>query len=275
VARILRLWAVHAKLDLVLLTRSPRLFAAYFVSDLIVAAGGATGAVFLLANRFDGVGTWSRAQLVFMLGYSIVVPVGWIFGYNVLYVSRRIGRGQLDHTLVQPQPMWRSFLTEGFAPVQGVAALLPGIVVVWWSLPRLPVEVTLGWAALFVLNQAATCAVVLAVSFTAGTLAFWAPRGAEEISSSTNDFFFSLKVFPLDGVGRPARVALVGIVPVGLFAWVPSRYLAGVDPRLWVAFATPAGAVVLGAVAFLVFRQGVKHYGRTGSQRYSGWGHRS
>ena len=46
------------------------------------------------------------------------------FGYNVLTISRRLGRGQLDHTLVQPQPIWLSLLTEGFMPFSGSPVLL-------------------------------------------------------------------------------------------------------------------------------------------------------
>lgn len=64
-------------------------------------------AVFLLAERFEGIGLWSRDQIVFMLGYAALVR-GFLdmgFSYNVLHISRRIGRGQMDHTLVQPQPV--------------------------------------------------------------------------------------------------------------------------------------------------------------------------
>jgi pyruvate/2-oxoglutarate/acetoin dehydrogenase E1 component len=42
--------------------------------------------------------------------------------------------------------------------------------------------------------------------------------------------------------------------------------------RIW---ATPLAALAFVGLAMLAFNQGLRHYGRTGSQRYLGWGHRS
>ena len=76
-------------------------------------------------------------QVLFMLGYATVVSglMNMFFGYNVLFISRRLGRGQLDHTLIQPQPIWLSLLTEGFMPFSGSPMLLPGIALMVWSAP--------------------------------------------------------------------------------------------------------------------------------------------
>ena len=64
-----------------------------------------------------------------MLGYAALVRglLDMGFSYNVLHISRRIGRGQMDHTLVQPQPVWMGLLTEGFMPFSGSWSLFTGI----------------------------------------------------------------------------------------------------------------------------------------------------
>ena len=63
--------------------------------------------------------------MLFLLGYALLVRgvIDTFFNYNVAFISRRIGRGQLDHMLVQPQPLWMALLTEGFAPFSGSGML--------------------------------------------------------------------------------------------------------------------------------------------------------
>jgi ABC-2 type transport system permease protein len=63
-------------------------------------------------------------------------------------------------------------------------------------------------------------------------------------------------------------------MPVGFVAWVPARAITGVAPIWPGAFVTLVAAPVFLAVAVLVFRKGLRHYGRVGSKRYSSFGHR-
>jgi len=116
--------------------------------------------------------------------------------------------------------------------------------------------------------------VVVAFSFLWGSLAFWAPRAAEEISSSAVDLMVQLKAFPLDGLGPVPLAGLMTMLPVGFVAWYPCRYLLGLDRSPWAAAATPLAALIISALAGWIFTRGMKHYGRTGSQRYRDFGHR-
>ena len=100
VVQIIGRWRVQAYLDFMWMTRDFKFFLINVVSDFILSLSGVM-AVFLLAERFAGIGAWSQDQILFMLGYAALVQglLEMFFSYNVLAVSRRIGRGQLDHTL--------------------------------------------------------------------------------------------------------------------------------------------------------------------------------
>jgi len=275
VRRLLRLWRMYAVLDFTLLMANLRLAAIWYMSDAVINLASVT-AMLLLAKRFAGIGAWTRDEVVFMLGYATVVSglLNMFFGYNVLVISRRLGRGQLDHTLIQPQPIWLSLLTEGFMPFSGSSVLLPGIGLLAWAANRLALAITPGWLALLVLNIAASSAVVLAFSFLWGSLAFWAPRAAEEISSSSTTLLYQLKSFPLDGLGPLLLGGLMTFLPVGFVAWYPCRALLGLDPSGWAGWVTPLAALAFAIVTSLIFWKGIRYYGRTGSQRYSSLGHR-
>jgi ABC-2 type transport system permease protein len=273
--RLLQLWRLYAAMDAGLLLRNGRVFVAWYLSDLISTVASVMGTL-LLAERFAGIGAWSRDQILFMLGYGLLVTgvTGTFFSYNVAFISRRLGRGQLDHTLVQPLPLWMSLLTEGFMPISMSAVVLPGAGLMLWALARLPVAVTPAWLLLLALHLLASTIVVIAFSFLWGSLAFWAPRGAEEISSSAMQIVSDLKPFPLDGAGTLLATGLLTALPVGFVAWMPSRALLDLQPGPAADWATPLAALLLAALAALAFRRGRAQYGRTGSQRYSGWGHR-
>ena len=274
--RLLRLWQLYATMDLLYLARGPQIALTFYVSDFITGVAAVT-ATFLLAERFDGIGPWTRPQILFLLGYALLVRalIDLFFNYNLAFISRRIGRGQLDHVLIQPQPLWMALLTEGFAPVTGSGMLLPGIGLLLWSGRDLQLSVSPAWYGLLATDVVASMAIVLAFEYIWGSLAFWAPRAAEEINSDSWRLLTQLAPFPLDGVAGLALVSLVTIVPVGLVTWYPSRALLGIESPVWAAeLVLVLAAIVFAAFAAWLFTRGLHHYGHTGSTRYLDYGHR-
>ncbi len=273
--RVLRLWRLYATMDLLWTLRDLPTVCMFLFSDLVITLAAVTG-TFLLAERFGGIGRWNADQVLFMLGYALLatgVP-DFAFNYNVSFISRRVGRGQLDHSLIQPLPLWMAFLTEGFAPVSAGMTVVPGTVVLLVAGARLRLAPSPCWLALLLLNLLASVAILLALQFAWGSLAFWASRAAEEINSSTDKLFRQLMRFPLDSLAPALAVGLLTALPVGLLAWYPARALLGLDHAPLAVVVTPAAAVVAVALAAWIFRRGLQHYGHTGSQRYLSLGHR-
>ncbi len=274
--RILRLWKMYAALDLAFIVADVRLACIYVISDVVTNIALVTG-MLLLAERFAGIGPWSQIQVIFMLGYATTVSglLNLFFGYNVLMISRRIGRGQLDHTLIQPQPIWISLLTEGFVPFSGSATLIPGVGLLIWAISGLALPMTIGWLGALAMNMLASITIVLAFSFLWGSLAFWAPRAAEEISSSAIELLNQLKPFPLDGLRPFLLGVLLTVLPVGFVAWSPCRALLGIEQTPYAIWIAPIAAIIFSSLTLIAFRKGMLNYARTGSQRYSNLGHRS
>jgi ABC-type uncharacterized transport system permease subunit len=126
----------------------------------------------------------------------------------------------------------------------------------------------------FLLNLVASTVIVLSVSFAWGSLAFWAPRGAEELNSATWKLLDNLAPFPLDGLANGLALGLLTAVPTGFIAWYPSRALLGLDSAPYATAVTPLTAVAFVVAATIVFKKGLAHYALTGSGRYSAGGHR-
>jgi ABC-2 type transport system permease protein len=273
--RLVQLWLFFGYLDMTWMVRDLRSFAGYAFAEIIAVLSGIT-AMLLLAERFDGMGPWTQSQVVFLLGYAVTVSglQECVFGFNIAFISRRIGRGQLDHMLVQPQPLWMTMVTEGFSPAAGFPILLSGLVLLGWGAVLVPIVVTPAWVGLFLVNVLGSWLILFSFAYIVGSLAFWAPRAAEEINSSSNRLIMQLRTFPLDGVSPLMLVGLMSVVPAGFIAWQPARALLGLDASLTGAWLTPLSSIAFAAIALLIFRTGLTHYAHTGSQRYLSYGHR-
>jgi ABC-2 type transport system permease protein len=274
--RLIGLWAIAARMDLLFIARGVKVAVAYYVADVIIGATSAA-TIFLLAERFGAIGDWSRPAILFMLGYGLTVRglIESLFSFNIGFISRRIGRGQLDHMLIEPIPIWMSLLTEGFMPFTGSGMLIPGIALTVLGLRELSLAVTPAWLALLAVNMIGSVAVMLAFNYCLATLAFWAPRAAEEINSTTWRLLVQLNVFPLDGLPALALTGLLAFVPAGFIAWYPSRVLLGLAVGPWDWLVPPLAAALFVGLGAGIFARGLKHYERTGSSRYLSWGHRS
>jgi ABC-2 type transport system permease protein len=245
------------------------------LSDAVISLAAVSTSL-LLAERFDGIGQWTINQIYFMLGYTLLVSalLDSVFGYNILSISRRIGRGHIDHMLLQPRPMWMLTLSEGFDPLGRPLSLLLAVGFLTWSSLHLPIALTPAWVALLVVNLLASAVVVFSFQLLWGSLAFWAPRSAEEVNASTGRMVKEIGTLPMDGLSTPLTVGLLTVVPIGFTAWFPSRELAGLHPITLGAALTPLAAAVFLLVSICVFRKGLLHYATVGSQRYSSFGHR-
>jgi ABC-2 type transport system permease protein len=270
----LRLLGAGARLNAIRILRTREQAILFTATDFIWHSGALLAPV-LVAVRFGHIGPWPVDAVVFMLAYGAAVSsLLDALGDAPWVLSQRIGRGQLDHYLVQPQPLWRTLLTDSFTPFDFWPVLALGLSLMAWSTARLHVAVSPGWLGLLAVNLLASIGVKTAFLYAWGSLAFWAPRGAEEISHAAASVIDEVS-FPLDTVPRPLQVALVSVVPSGLLSWLPARallHIAGAGAMD--AWLTPLAAIVLGAVALLLFRLGLRNYRRTGSRRYTDFGHR-
>ena len=190
-------------------------------------------------------------------------------------ISRRIGRSQLDHMMIQPLPLPAQLATEGFAPFTGTGALISGIIVTIWGIARLTQP--LAWWAWPAMALLLLCyvGILMGMSYLISATAFYRPVSCEEISSIMMGALGTLSLFPLGGVSPVIQGILLSVLPAGLMGWFPALLLLGkapLLPGLLLPVFICASACMLAALAF---RKGLRHYVKVGSNRYRGMGHRS
>jgi ABC-2 type transport system permease protein len=277
VKMLLCLYRTYGRMDLMWFLRDTKYCLLQIFTDL-VSTGAAMAGVFVLARRFGSIGGMTQDQLLFMLGYAMLgdgIFSLFFIGYNFGQISRTIGRGQLDHNMIQPVPLWMQLMTGGFSPVSGSSILLCGIILTVYAAGRLGIAITLGWVLLLLLSILASVVIFLSFVFLISCIAFWAPVAAEESASLIHGLFGSLKRYPLGGMAVGWQAVFCSLVPVGLAGWFPSLWLMGDGtPAPFFPVLTFVMALLFGLLAVRLFKKGMKHYATCGSPRYSGFGHR-
>ena len=222
---------------------------------------------------------WITAAMVFKKSKERMISFGGQFK-NTSMISRIIGRGQLDHVMIQPVPLWAELLAQGFSPLSGSSMLVCGIGLTAYAVRRLPLSATLPWLLLLLIYAVSSTILVLSVMVLLSCAAFYAPAAAEEIAQTGRDLFTSLKTYPLGTMNHSVKRLFLTLLPVGLAAWFPSELLlkagnGGLSAVLLLqACYLPAAALALSLFTIYVFKKGMKYYAVNGSPRYSGFGHR-
>ena len=275
IKNLLRLYRLYGRMDLNWVLQDFKAALIVMITELVNNLTAVSG-ILLLAVRFGGAGGLDADEVLLMLGFFELADglTRMMFGnYNVLHISRRVGRGQVDHMLIQPRRLAVQLMTEGFMPVSGCSGFLLGVALTALAWSRLGLAATparLGLLAVYVLCHGM---LTLGQSYLCGAAAFRSPVACEELSTLVLDLNGQLGRFPLFGLPRWLLGLLVTALPVGLLAYMPSLALLGRMTGLVLALpACAAAAFALAAAGS--FRAGLRHYLQYSCNRYKSMGHR-
>ena len=274
--RILSLYALYARMDLDFLIRDVRIALMAITADLLSNLAGVS-AIFLLAWRFDGVGGMSRWDVLFMLGYVTCVTCLYqlFFSNNNGHVSRRIGRGQVDHMFLQPLPFTVQLLTDGFIPFTGSQNLFFGMGISLWALHGMGRVINPLWILGLVAYLIISLSIIVGLSYLFSSLAFRRQVAFEEIATTViDDITGVLGNYPLSGMPLTVQWTLISVVPAGLLGWFPAMALLGKTPLGLSVFYPLLVAVIIWILAGFAFKKGLMYYVKIGSNRYFAGGHR-
>lgn len=279
---LIRLYRQYAKMDLLWFLRDTRYFFIQLVSD-VVSGGCTIAGVCLLSANFKNFSGMTQNEILFMMGYALFIDgifMVFFIGNNTGMVSRIIGRGQLDHIMIQPVPLWAELLAQGFSPVSGSPIMIFGTGLTAYGAIRAGLPINAFTILLFLFYSICSIVIVMSFIYLISCSAFYAPAAAEEIAGVGRELFSSLKTYPLGNMKGFQKHLFLSLIPVGLCAWLPSTLLIkagrfGLDGILIPeAFYLPIAAAIFSFIATITFKKGMKYYETYGSPRYSGFGHR-
>ena len=270
-----RLLGISAKMDLAWLIRDTK-YALLAISTELIANIASQAGIYLLAVRFGGVGGMQSDEVLFMMAY--IVALSCLFGLfgssNNGHISRIIGRGQLEHLMIQPVSLPMQLMTSGFMPfTSGSLGIILSLYLLFTAAARLGLAIDFLWALGLVGSLIVSLGIQVCIGYLFSAAAFYAPVAAEEITTDVYEILDGLSRYPLSGMPRFIIAPLLSLFPAGLIGWYPCMVLFG-KPGFFALM--PLGVLLLFfLITQFVFRKGFKHYVQTGANRYLPHGFRN
>lgn len=268
--------SLYGKMDLQWFLQDTKTCIIVILSEL-VSSVAAISSIVLLAVQFEGIGGMGLNEILFMLGFfTMANGIGYMFtGFNINNVSRIVGRGQIDHMVIQPVPLWMQMATMGFIPVSGNSGFIAGLGLTAFSLFQLQIPFSLSLVLLMMLYVVTSQALVIGMNYIFGSAAFYKPAAYEEVSALSNDLFQTLGKFPLSGMPSIVTGLLTTLFPVGLTAWFPAMILLQKVKAPAALLLPVIIALITVTLATYLFRKGMNHYVKNGCNRYRSMGFRN
>lgn len=263
--------AVYSRLDLLWLLRDTKYCILQIVADVVSSSSVIIG-ILLLSIKFDGLSGMSHSQVILMI--SISSNVHGIYNlffanYNNGIISRIIGRGQIEHYIIQPVPIWIQVVTRGFAPFSGNSQFIISTCLMIYALKLLNIFSIIMLLKLVFISIFSTI-IMVSYIYMISSLAFYSPSVCEEISQLVLNLFVSTSYFPLGKFKFMYIILYSFVLPVGSIAWFPMKAIFNVNYcAIYILF-----AFIILIMSSVFFRKGLDYYAKKGACRYSGFGHR-
>jgi len=225
-------------------------------------------AIVIMFASIEALGGFSLPEVAFLYGGAgICLGIADLLLGNIERLGTKIRMGTFDALMIRPVSLYAQMCADEFA-LRRLGRITQAAVVLGWSV----VALDLDWTAAKVLmvGYLVVCgtAIFLAIFTLGAAFQFWTHDSAEVANAFTYGGN-TLAQYPMTIYPAQLVKALTFLVPIAFVNWYPSLYVLdrpdpfGLPDAL--QFAAPVAAVVLGLLAALAWRTGVRRYRSTGS----------
>lgn len=208
---------------------------------------------------------WMFPEVMFLLGMNYMVIGIWhtfLTGLSPWKIERLVRNGDFDRVLLQPTGPFL-YLAMSKLDDDGVGDLIAGILVLFYASSLLSIAWSIQLVLLLIGFIAGGILIFFSVNVVVSAISLISVR-----SSSLGDVLWNLERFieyPLD-IFNPAVVFLMTfVIPFGFINYYPAQIFLGKGIWMQAAYYTPVVGLVTFAIAYLIWRGGLKYYSSTGS----------
>lgn len=223
-------------------------------------------AIWVIFAHTSELGGFTLPEVMFLYGTAGVsfALTDMLFG-NVDRLSAHIKAGSFDTMLIRPVSPFVQIAVDRFG-VHRIGRTAQAVAVLAIALPQLDVPWSRGW----MIPVMIVCGIAIFTSvFTLGGAMQFLLTDAPEVANAFTYGGSQLTQYPLTVYGEQLVRGVTFIVPLAFVNWQPALFvLDREDPfglAHWLRFAGPVAALVLGLLAALAWRAGIRRYRSTGS----------
>ncbi len=219
--------------------------------------------IYGFTNQING---WTFNEVLFLLGLNYVVIGIWhsfFAGIAPWHTERIVINGEMDRALIQPIGTLTYLVMKRAIDNDGLGDLFAGIIVLLYSSSLIGITWSIPLVLLLMAFLFGGSLIFISAMIVSSAIGLVSVR-----SSVLGDVIFNLERFieyPLD-IFNPAIVFIFTfIIPFGFINYYPAQAFLGHGIWMQAAYFTPVVGVITFAVAYLIWRAGLRHYSSTGS----------
>jgi len=205
---------------------------------------------FIFFNKFNVINNWQFADIMVMMA---VITAAWgftgVFFGNFRYLASVIRDGQLDFFLALPKEELTHVLISK-SKFDAFGDLIFGVVlaVIFIPLAKIP---------LLILLLVLSCMILIGFAIILGSLSFYMGSAVETAETGLMGVL-SIASYPFSAFTGYTKFILLALIPAGFVSGIPVEILKNFS-LTWLLLMVLC-AVVLLALAILIFKAGVKRY---------------
>ncbi|BCJ85102.1 ABC transporter permease [Effusibacillus dendaii] len=239
------------------------------ILGVFVLNAASLGTTWVLLQRFNNLHGWTFWEIVFL--YNL-----WLLGHSFRAILFRqinmlddyIVQGTFDGFLTRPASPFIQFIGREVHYL-GIGDLILSSTMLGIAYHYLGLSWSPALWAWFILIVPASTTVEVSIILIMSTISFKTGRSRAIVNAATQFSFGLVQQYPLDMFNRGVRAIVTFVLPFAFMNYYPSLLLLGKWEKLggysWLAYASPAVALILCIIAFFAWRWGIRHYQSTGS----------
>lgn len=219
----------------------------------------------VLAFRFDGIAGWAFPELLFLFSLSLISHgLVVIFFVQTWNIGRMIIKGEFDLILLKPMDSFFLFMVRNVNFI-GIADLLPGIIIFFYSCHLLQVHFTALHAIKIVVVILGGTLIRTSLFLIANSSAFW-NMNRDRLSGVTLKVIESCSMYPITIYPYFFQVVLTYFLPMAFICYFPSMELLGKGDSI-VSYSLVALLIgfLMFSAGYKLFSFGIKQYESTGN----------
>ena len=224
--------------------------------------------VLVLFQVTPSLGGFGAVEVLVMVGIAaLAFALADLVVGQIEKIRVYVRMGLMDAVLIRPLSVLGQLLSADFA-LRRLSRVVVAFVILAVAVARAPIELTPARVALLVVAPVAGAVLFGAIFVAAATVAFWWIDSGEFANGLTyggRDF----TSYPVTVYGQAFRYLFAYGLGFAFVSYYPALALLGrPDPLgapVWVAWSSPAVAVLAAVLASVIWRFGIRQYRSTGS----------
>ncbi len=218
--------------------------------------------IWIMFLNIPSINGWSLQQILFIVGLSYFSWGIVLLIFPIFELEEYILEGTLDRFMTKPINIMIQFMTSRVNFTQA-GNIITGFALILITSSMLGIHWNIFNTSLFVALIASGTVIIFSLLLIPASIGFWTTKSNALISIVSK--FSSISEYPLEIYNLATVFFISFVMPFAFVNYYPAQLFIGKGIAPSFAYLTPVVAIITFAVAYSIWKLGLKNYQSTGS----------